>query len=76
MIAIAMVVTGRRRKREDPPATTSGPVEQVTYNGHPLYHYVGDRAPGSTKRQHPEEFGALWYVPAPSGSANHERRTQ
>ena len=69
VIAIAMVVTGRRRKREDPPARASGPVKQVTYNGHPLYYYVGDHAPGSTNAQQLKEFGALWYVLAPSGSA-------
>jgi predicted lipoprotein with Yx(FWY)xxD motif len=42
---------------------------QVTYNGHPLYYYVGDSAPGSTKGQGLNEFGALWYVLGPSGSA-------
>jgi predicted lipoprotein with Yx(FWY)xxD motif len=49
--------------------TTSGAFKQVTYNGHPLYYYVGDHAPGSTKGQHLKEFGALWFVLAPSGSA-------
>jgi predicted lipoprotein with Yx(FWY)xxD motif len=42
---------------------------QVTYNGHPLYYYVGDSAPGSTKGQGLNEFGALWYVLGPGGSA-------
>jgi hypothetical protein len=49
--------------------TTSG-VKQVTYNGHPLYYYVGDHTPGDTKGQGLTEFGALWFVLAPSGSAN------
>jgi predicted lipoprotein with Yx(FWY)xxD motif len=44
-------------------------VRQVTYNGHPLYYYVGDTSPGSTRGQALNEFGALWYVLSPSGTA-------
>jgi predicted lipoprotein with Yx(FWY)xxD motif len=42
---------------------------QVTYNGHPLYHFVADHAAGSVRGQALKEFGALWYVLAPSGNA-------
>jgi predicted lipoprotein with Yx(FWY)xxD motif len=42
---------------------------QVTYNGHPLYYYVGDRGPGDTRGQGLNQFGALWYVVAAGGSA-------
>jgi predicted lipoprotein with Yx(FWY)xxD motif len=51
--------------------TSTGPsgVRQVTYNGHPLYYYVGDTAPGSTKGQHLSQFGAVWFAVAPSGAA-------
>jgi predicted lipoprotein with Yx(FWY)xxD motif len=51
--------------------TTTSPrgVRQVTYNGHPLYYYVGDSKPGSTRGQALNEFGALWYVLSPSGNA-------
>jgi predicted lipoprotein with Yx(FWY)xxD motif len=51
--------------------TTTSPsgVRQVTYQGHPLYYYVGDSAPGSTRGQSLNEFGALWYVLGPNGSA-------
>jgi predicted lipoprotein with Yx(FWY)xxD motif len=51
--------------------TTTSPtgVKQVTYEGHPLYYYVGDSNPGSTRGQGLNEFGALWYVLAPSGNA-------
>jgi predicted lipoprotein with Yx(FWY)xxD motif len=41
---------------------------QVTYHGHPLYHYVGDRLPGQVLCQDVEEFGGRWYVVTPSGS--------
>jgi predicted lipoprotein with Yx(FWY)xxD motif len=41
---------------------------QVTYNRHPLYYYVGDTKPGQTSGQALNQFGAEWYVLAPSGS--------
>ncbi len=42
---------------------------QVTYYGHPLYYYVGDKSSGETNGQGLTEFGALWYVVSPTGSA-------
>ena len=49
--------------------TNPGGVRQVTYNGHPLYYYVGDSKPGGTRGQALKEFGALWYVVSPTGKA-------
>jgi predicted lipoprotein with Yx(FWY)xxD motif len=43
--------------------------KQVTYNGHPLYYYVTDRAPGVVTCQNVVEFGGTWLVVAPSGDA-------
>jgi predicted lipoprotein with Yx(FWY)xxD motif len=40
---------------------------QVTYNRHPLYYYVGDTNAGQTRGQGLNQFGAEWYVLAPSG---------
>jgi predicted lipoprotein with Yx(FWY)xxD motif len=40
---------------------------QVTYAGHPLYYYVGDRRPGQVLCQGVTEYGGGWYVVAPSG---------
>jgi predicted lipoprotein with Yx(FWY)xxD motif len=40
---------------------------QVTYHGHPLYYYAGDRQPGDTTGQGLDQFGAKWYVVAASG---------
>jgi predicted lipoprotein with Yx(FWY)xxD motif len=40
---------------------------QVTYNGHPLYTYVGDQKPGDTSGEGLDQFGAKWYVLAASG---------
>jgi predicted lipoprotein with Yx(FWY)xxD motif len=42
---------------------------QIAYNGHPLYYYVGDQAPGQTHGQGLNQFGARWYVLAPGGTA-------
>jgi predicted lipoprotein with Yx(FWY)xxD motif len=41
----------------------------VTYVGHPLYYYVGDRRPGQVLCQAVAEFGGTWYVVAPNGQA-------
>jgi predicted lipoprotein with Yx(FWY)xxD motif len=40
---------------------------QVTYNGHPLYLYVGDKKPGDVTGQGVVAFGAAWYVVSPAG---------
>jgi predicted lipoprotein with Yx(FWY)xxD motif len=42
---------------------------QVTYNGHPLYTYVGDTAAGKTKGQGLDISGGLWWVVSPAGQA-------
>ena len=47
----------------------SGAKHQVTYSGHPLYYFVGDRQAGSITGQGLFEFGAKWYVVSPSGKA-------
>jgi predicted lipoprotein with Yx(FWY)xxD motif len=45
--------------------TTGGGMEtQVTYNDHPLYHYVGDVQPGQTNGQ---GIGDVWHVVGPDG---------
>ena len=39
--------------------------EQLTYNGHPLYTYVGDSAPGQANGNNINLNGGLWLeVPA------------
>jgi predicted lipoprotein with Yx(FWY)xxD motif len=42
---------------------------QATYFGHPLYYFLGDHQPGQTRGQGLNEFGARWYVLAPTGKA-------
>jgi predicted lipoprotein with Yx(FWY)xxD motif len=43
--------------------------KQVTYGGHPLYYFVIDSGPGTTKGQGSDSFGARWWLVAPSGAA-------
>ena len=40
---------------------------QVTYAGHPLYFFAGDAKRGQTNGEGLKDFGAGWYVVAPSG---------
>jgi len=35
---------------------------QVTYNGHPLYYFVADSAPGMANGEGIDAFGAHWEV--------------
>ena len=41
---------------------------QVTYNGHPLYLFAGDNAPGATNGQGMTAFGGQWFVVSPAGN--------
>jgi predicted lipoprotein with Yx(FWY)xxD motif len=41
---------------------------QVTYNGHPLYLFEGDRDAGDTSGQGLTAFGAAWYALSPAGN--------
>ncbi len=40
---------------------------QITYNGRPLYYYVGDKSPGQILCQNVNEFGGTWLVVHPNG---------
>ena len=40
---------------------------EVTYKGHPLYLYAGDKKPGDVTGQGIVGFGAPWYVLSPAG---------
>jgi predicted lipoprotein with Yx(FWY)xxD motif len=50
-------------------STTSRPggAKQVTYNGHPLYLFKGDKSPGDTNGQGLNAFGGNWYALTPAG---------
>ncbi len=40
---------------------------QVTYAGHPLYGFVGDKAPGEANGNNVDAFGGEWYALTSSG---------
>ena len=41
---------------------------QITYNGRPLYYYVGDTRAGQVSCQNVAEFGGTWLVVRPKGT--------
>jgi len=43
-------------------------VQQVTYAGHPLYTFVGDKRAGQTSGENLNTFGAEWYAVSASGA--------
>jgi predicted lipoprotein with Yx(FWY)xxD motif len=40
---------------------------QVTFDGHPLYLFTGDKAAGDVNGQGVDAFGAKWYALTPAG---------
>jgi predicted lipoprotein with Yx(FWY)xxD motif len=42
-------------------------VQQVTYAGHPLYTFAGDKRPGQTTGEGLDNFGAGWYALTANG---------
>ena len=48
--------------------TRSDGTKQVTYDGHPLYYFVGDSGAGQTNGQGSDNFGAKWWLVSPSGA--------
>jgi predicted lipoprotein with Yx(FWY)xxD motif len=48
---------------------TTGGQMQLTYDGHPLYYYVGDSGAASTSGQGSDGFGAKWWLVSPAGKA-------
>ena len=45
----------------------SGGQLQATYNGHPLYTYIGDSAPGQARGDNLTLNGGLWHEAAVAG---------
>ena len=65
-VTTAIAGTGVNASLLGKTARTDGSV-QVTYNGWPLYTWVGDSTPGQATGQGIDSLGGLWYVLSPSG---------
>lgn len=48
--------------------TRAGGKQQVAYNGHPVYLYVGDRKVGDVGREGVTAFGSAWYALTPAAN--------
>ena len=46
----------------------SDAARQVTYNGHPLYLFEGDKKPGDTNGEGLTAFGGSWHALSPAGN--------
>ena len=51
-------------------------MQQVTYNGHPLYHYVEDRGPGDASGQEKQDEWGEWYLVTAEGEQLEPQETQ
>ena len=65
----AATVSGGAKASDLATITRSDGTKQVTYDGHPLYYFVGDTGPGTDKGQGIDGFGAKWWLVAPTGSS-------
>lgn len=67
VIGYSHVISGSVKKSLVGTITIPGGSTQLTYAGHPLYTYEGDRSPGDTAGQGVDSFGSFWYLIAPNG---------
>jgi predicted lipoprotein with Yx(FWY)xxD motif len=63
-----LTATGGAKASDLGTITRSDGTKQVTYDGHPLYYFVGDSAAGQTNGQASDNFGAKWWLVASSGA--------
>ena len=63
-----LTATGSAKASDLGTITRSDGTKQVTYDGHPLYYFVGDSGPDQTGGQDSDSFGAKWWLVAPSGA--------
>ena len=63
-----MTAAGSAKASDLGTITRSDGTKQVTYDGHPLYYFVGDSGPGTATGQGSDGFGAKWWLVSPTGS--------
>jgi predicted lipoprotein with Yx(FWY)xxD motif len=65
----AVTASGGADKADLSTITRPGGAKQVTYDGHPLYYFVGDTGAGQVNGQGSDSFGAKWWLVAPAGTS-------
>jgi predicted lipoprotein with Yx(FWY)xxD motif len=68
MASGTVTVSGSAKSSDLGSTTRSDGSKQVTYNGHPLYYFVGDAGSGTASGQGSDQFGAKWWLVSPAGS--------
>jgi predicted lipoprotein with Yx(FWY)xxD motif len=63
-----VTAAGSAKSTELGTITRSDGTKQVTYDGHPLYYFAGDSGAGQANGQGSDNFGAKWWLVAPSGA--------
>jgi predicted lipoprotein with Yx(FWY)xxD motif len=63
-----LTATGGAQASDLGTITRSDGTKQASYDGHPLYYFVGDSGPGQTAGQGSDNFGAKWWLVGPSGA--------
>jgi predicted lipoprotein with Yx(FWY)xxD motif len=66
---VAVTASGGATAKDLGTITRSDGTKQVTYDGHPLYYYAGDTGSGQTNGQGSDNFGAKWWLVAPTGAS-------
>jgi predicted lipoprotein with Yx(FWY)xxD motif len=61
-------VTGSAKATDLGTITRADGNKQVTYKGHPLYYFLQDASAGSLRGQGSSNFGAKWWLVAPTGA--------
>ncbi|MEK6441841.1 COG4315 family predicted lipoprotein [Pseudonocardia sp. T1-2H] len=69
------LVSGAVQARLFGTAPRADGTQQLTYNGHPLYSFAGDKAPGEARGQGLDQFGAAWFVVTPAGDKIDSKRS-
>ena len=67
-VSLPVAGTGGAKASDLGTITRSDGTKQVTYDGHPLYYFVGDSAAGQANGQGSDNFGAKWWLVASSGA--------
>jgi predicted lipoprotein with Yx(FWY)xxD motif len=69
LLATSVHATGKVADGNLGTATRADGSKQVTYYGHPLYYYAGDKKAGDTSGEGLDLSGGKWWLVNPDGEA-------